>query len=401
MNDVTLIMMAAGDSTRFCKDLTCKKQWLRVGDEPLWFVATQKITSCFSFSNVLITASGADYAYMRDMSPYQVVRGGDTRSNSLRNALEYVDTPFVLVSDVARWNIQESVIEAMFALMEADSQPNIEIDCIVPYLNVADTTFYEGNYLKRESIKLIQTPQLSRVSALREALKKQEDFSDESSAIHALGKKIAFVKGSVLMNKLTFGSDLSFHISRLKAPNRKTFIGNGIDIHEFEYKKPMWLGGVLIESPFGFKAHSDGDVVLHALCDAILGAIGGGDIGQWFPDTDMMYKGADSKKLLQEIYNFAQSVGYELYNADISIMAQIPKISPYKLAMRQCIADILQVPQSHINIKATTTEGLGFVGRKEGICAQAQVSMGFVNWQQFILQEGGTMNQVYSIEEAQ
>lgn len=379
LDDVTLVMMAAGDSTRFCTDCSCKKQWLRIDEEPLWLVATRKITAHFTFKKVLITASSKDYIYMRDMGFFDIVQGGDTRANSLRNALKFVDTPFVLVSDVARWNSVESVIEAMFLLMRADSQ----IDCVVPFLSVADTSFYEGHYLKRESLKLIQTPQLSKVSVLKEALDKQEDFSDESSAIHALGKRVGFVEGSLLMNKLTFGSDLSFHISRLTPPSKKVFVGSGIDIHEFEENKPMWLGGVYIKSPFGFKAHSDGDVALHALCDAILGAIGGGDIGQWFPDTDAAYKGADSKILLKEIYTFAQSIGYELHNADISIMAQIPKIAPYKKAMRESIAGILQVPQTRINIKATTTEGLGFVGRKEGVCVQAQVSMGFFDWQDY------------------
>ncbi len=388
-------MMAAGDSTRFCKDLSCKKQWLRIDEEPLWLVATRKILH-YAFHQVFITASPADYAYMCSMCPKHIeaksrfsipcniVQGGNTRTQSLRNALQCVDTPFVLVSDVARWNTLEGLLD----MMENEINQDSTIDCVVPFLRVADTTFYQGDYLKREDIKLIQTPQLSKVSILREALKDEnKDFSDESSAIHALGGKVAFVEGSPLMNKITFGSDLSFHIAKLAPPSSKTFVGQGIDVHMFEDSKPMWLGGIKIESPFGFKAHSDGDVVLHALCDAILGAIGGGDIGQWFPDTDMAYKGADSKILLKQIYTFAQSVGYELHNADISIMAQIPKLAPYKESMRQCIADILQVPHSRINIKATTTEGLGFVGRKEGVCAQAQVSMGFVHWGHFVLKE--------------
>lgn len=375
LDDITLIMMAAGDATRFRKDCNCKKQWLHVGEEPLWLVATHNITSHFDFKEVLITASSTDYTYMKDMSEYHIVRGGDTRVNSLRNALECVNTPFVLVSDVARWNSVASVIEEMIVQMRQDSYT----DCVVPFLRVVDTSFYEGDYLKRESLKLIQTPQLSRVSALKEALRGEKDFSDESSAIHSHGGKIAFVEGSALMNKLTFSSDLSLH--HLNSPSARTFVGSGIDIHEFEDSKEMWLCGVRIESPFGFKAHSDGDVALHALCDAILGAIGGGDIGQWFPDTDVAYKGADSKILLKEIYEFAQSVGYELHNADISIMAQVPKIAPYKAQMRKVVAEILQVPLSRINIKATTTEGLGFVGRKEGVCVQAQVSMGFFDWQ--------------------
>ncbi len=383
LDNVSLIMMAAGDSTRFCasnaQTFRCKKQWLRVGEEPLWLVATRNLTHHFSFKQVILTASSKDYVYMQNISPYKVVQGGQTRCQSLRNALKYVDTPLVLVSDVARWDSSDSIIKTMLKALDES------VACVVPFVGVADTSFYEGEYLKRESIKLIQTPQLSRVEDLQEALKDtSKDFSDESSALYALGKKIAFVQGSELMNKLTFSSDLKAHITRLSPPSKRVFIGNGIDVHQFEKNKQMWLGGVEIESPFGFKAHSDGDVVLHALSDAILGAIGGGDIGEWFPDTDETYKNADSKMMLSEIYTFAQSVGYELYNADISIIAQTPKITPYKSAMRECIARILRVPNAHINIKATTTEGLGFVGREEGVCVEACVSMGFINWHTYI-----------------
>ena len=381
LDNVSLIMMAAGDSTRFCDDFACKKQWIRVGEEPLWLVATRKITQQFSFKNILITASKNDFAYMVDMSPYQVVQGGDSRTQSLRNALQYVDTPFVLVSDVARWNTQDSVLRALFAKLEKIDESTA---CIVPYIKVSDTSFYNGEYLNRDEIKLIQTPQLSRTKDLRLALESSPDSSDESSAIHRLGKKIAFIKGSPLMNKLTFKSDLLFHLPYLKAPSKRVLIGSGIDVHSFEDNKEMWLGGVKIESPFGFKAHSDGDVALHALSDAILGAIGGGDIGQWFPDSNEAYKNADSKKLLGHIYDFALSVGYELHNVDISIMAQTPKIAPYKSQMRECIAQILHLPQSRVNIKATTTESLGFVGRKEGVCVQASVSMGFAPWQEIL-----------------
>lgn len=374
LDDVSLIMMAAGDSTRFCAGHSYKKQWLRIGEEPLWLVATNNILKHFAFKKVLITASKTDLSYMQSISPYKVLQGGDTRAKSLRNALEYVDTPLVLVSDVARWNSIESVIRAMFGALSEN------VACVVPYMNVADTTFYEGAYLKREAIKLIQTPQLSRTQILRQALQNTYDFSDESSAIHAFGGNVGFVQGSELLNKLTFTQDVNWHLPLLSPPAKRIFVGHGIDIHSFEVGKDMYLGGVKIESSFGFKAHSDGDVVLHALSDAILGAMGGGDIGEWFPDTDAAYHNADSKILLDRIYAFAQSVGYELYNADITIMAQTPKITPYKRAMRECIAHILRIPLSQVNIKATTTESLGFVGRKEGVCVEACVSMGFIDW---------------------
>lgn len=369
-------MMAAGESARFSHSSfhRIKKQWLRIGDEPLWSVATSKLSSYFNFEQIFITSSAQDFAYMSELSPYPVIQGGATRCQSLKNALKHIKTPLVLVSDVARWNTDQNVIQAMFETL------NDDISCVVPYLTLNDTCFYQDDYLKREDVKCIQTPQLSRTEDLRKALESLQDFSDESSAFHYLGKKIAFVSGSYKMNKITYAQDILLHLDSMTPPSQKLFIGSGIDIHEFEQDKQMVLGGVNIKSHFGFKAHSDGDVLLHALSDAILGAIGGGDIGQWFPDTDSKYKNADSKIMLQQIYDFAQSVGFELVNADISILAQTPKLSPYKLKMRQAIAQILRVPIALVNIKATTTENLGFIGRKEGLCVQANVCMQFIDW---------------------
>lgn len=382
-------MMAAGDSARFVhsfsQNFKLKKQWLRIKDEPLWLYATRHLSQHAPFSRIFITASKDDYTYMKTTTPNfindipcSIIQGGDTRAQSLKNALEHVESSFVMVSDVARFDVPRSVVRAMFHALDS------HISCVVPYLEVPDTSFYEADvssYLQREGIKRIQTPQISKVEDLKIALNThQKVYSDESSALYSMGKQIAFVKGSTRMEKLTFGEDIQMLVHRLEPPSKKCFIGHGIDVHTFEEGKQMWLGGVAIESPFGFKAHSDGDVALHALCDAILGAIGAGDIGEWFPDNDGTYEGIDSKILLTKIYEFAQSIGFELYNADITIMAQSPKLLPYKNSMRMCIASILNVPHTFINIKATTTEGVGFVGRKEGVCAQASVSMGFINW---------------------
>ncbi|TLD80559.1 bifunctional 2-C-methyl-D-erythritol 4-phosphate cytidylyltransferase/2-C-methyl-D-erythritol 2,4-cyclodiphosphate synthase [Helicobacter sp. MIT 05-5293] len=374
LDDVSLVMMAAGNSTRFCEAYPVKKQWLRIGDDPLWLFATRKLATALPFKNTFITASPEDFSYMQKISEYPIIKGGQTRCQSLKNALQHIQTPFVLVSDVARWDTDIAVVKTMLESIDDD------VSCVVPYMKVADTTFYEGSYLQRESLKLIQTPQLSRVKDLRESLSVDKDFSDESSALHHLGKKIVFVQGNERMNKLTHRTDIWQHQKRLNPPCAKIFVGNGIDIHAFEEGKIMKLGGVKIDSPLGFKAHSDGDVALHALSDAILGAIGAGDIGEWFPDTDDANRNADSKKMLQKIYNFAQSVGYEIINTDITILAQTPKITPYKIMMQECIAKTLGIKKSCVNIKATTTENLGFIGRKEGVCVQANVSMRYIDW---------------------
>ena len=143
-------------------------------------------------------------------------------------------------------------------------------------------------------------------------------------------------------------------------------IGNGYDVHALAPELPLWLGGVLVESPIGCIAHSDGDVAIHALCDALLGALALGDIGKHFPDTSAEFKGIDSKILLARVMDLVRSEGWEVGNADITIAMQKPKLAPYIVPMRECLASVMGVPVSSVSVKATTTEKLGFVGRSEG-----------------------------------
>ncbi|WP_343596716.1 2-C-methyl-D-erythritol 2,4-cyclodiphosphate synthase [Acinetobacter sp.] len=153
----------------------------------------------------------------------------------------------------------------------------------------------------------------------------------------------------------------------------KMRIGQGMDVHAFEEGDFVTLAGVRIPHSHGLKAHSDGDVVLHALCDALLGALALGDIGQHFPDTDPDFKGADSRELLRHVYQLILAQGYSLNNADITVACERPKLAKYNLEMRQSIANVLAVEVDQISVKATTTEKLGFTGRQEGILATATV----------------------------
>ncbi len=150
-------------------------------------------------------------------------------------------------------------------------------------------------------------------------------------------------------------------------------IGHGFDVHAFGGAGPVTLGGVKIDYEQGLLAHSDGDVVLHAVADALLGALALGDIGHHFPDTDSAFKGIDSRILLRKVFSDVSQLGYQIGNLDITIMAQAPKMAPHIDAMRTCIATDLACQLSQVNVKATTTEKLGFVGRKEGIAAEAVV----------------------------
>lgn len=372
--NTTIILLGAGDSTRFSHLNLPKKQWLRSDQKPLWQVVYEKFLS-LGFSNFIITASSQEISYMQNYTQELIVAGGNTRSRSILNALEQVKTPYVLINDIARWNIQPQVIEELFSTL----YHNPDASCIAPSIEAIDTIFHtQGYFPPRSELKLIQTPQLSKTQILQNALNQGQEFSDESSAIFSLKEKVIYTQGSPLMNKLTTPQDL--HSLTLAPPSKQVFVGNGLDIHAFEEGKVMVLGGVEINSPLGFKAHSDGDVLLHSIIDAILGAIGGGDIGEWFPDTQEDYKNADSKILTQKIVDFSRAVGYEIINLDITILAQFPKISPYKTQIKQSLCSLLSLPMHKVNIKATTGENLGFVGRKEGVCVMSSVSMQFIDW---------------------
>ncbi len=152
-------------------------------------------------------------------------------------------------------------------------------------------------------------------------------------------------------------------------------IGQGIDVHPFDESRPLILGGVRISDRGGLSGHSDADAVLHALTDALLGAIGAGDIGQHFPSDDERWRDADSSRFVREAKRIADEMDAEISNVDITIIAQKPKIAPHREAMEAAIARLLNLPQGHVNIKATTTDGLGFIGRGEGICAMAIVCL--------------------------
>lgn len=370
LSDLTLILLAAGNSSRFKTPV--KKQWLRIGHDPLWLYVTNRINQTFPELKIVIAAHSEEVPFMHIHCDHTIVAGGESRQESLKNALEHVETPYVLVSDVARACIDPELVLRLVALKE-------EFDTVVPVLDVVDTVVYDGKTIDRDQVKRVQTPQLSRTATLRRALQSDTIYTDESSAIVAAGGKRGYVEGDMRAAKLTHADDLAA-LECLAPPSSETFTGNGFDVHPFEEGKPMVLGGIDIDSPFGFKAHSDGDVAIHALIDALLGAAGMGDIGMLFPDTDNRYKNIDSKVLLAECIRKLHAFGFVISHADITIIAQTPRIGPYKDAMRRLLAGYLAIPPSRLNVKATTTEHLGFIGRKEGVGVLANASLHYFDW---------------------
>jgi len=410
LKDISLILLAAGDSSRF--ELPVKKQWLRVGELPLWQYVAQNIARAHPFKKIVIAVNEEDVSYCErlyacssasvrgesaecDTSEYKFQRkqgeiecnayecgsanlkfhfapGGANRQSSLKNALRLVESELVLVSDVARAQISPELISSLIRNLGS-------ADCISPYLGVNDTTYLGERIVEREELRLIQTPQLSRTALLKKALEGSEIFTDDSAAVGSAGGRLEFIKGEAGALKITRVSDLA--ALNLKPCSRDIFCGTGYDVHALEKGAGIVLGGVQIPCEFALIAHSDGDVAIHALIDAICGAAMLGDIGELFPDSDAKLKGADSKELLRKVMRRVRGYGYELVNADITIIAQRPKIGAYKAQIQEVLSEILNC--ARVNVKATTTEGLGFTGRSEGIAAQAAVSLKFYDWQKY------------------
>jgi 2-C-methyl-D-erythritol 4-phosphate cytidylyltransferase/2-C-methyl-D-erythritol 2,4-cyclodiphosphate synthase len=315
--------------------------------------------------------------YKQTILPYCI--GGKQRKDSVLMALKHVEslhinTDKVLIHDVARCFISQDIIKNVLLNIESGVG-------VVPGLSVPDTLKKVDNDgfiyddVPRENIFKMQTPQ---GFIFKEILNAHENFidhtlTDDASYYIKNGGKVKVIKGNVLNSKITVKEDLDM-LNKLNS-NPITLVGMGIDVHEFSNEqsdnKDLYLCGVKIPYHKGLKGHSDADVGLHALVDAILGALGKGDIGDFFPPSDQKWKGAPSKIFLEFVKKALDEENVVINNIDICILAEEPKIAPYKNLMKENIATILGIQQSQINIKATTTEKLGFVGRKEGIVAQA------------------------------
>jgi 2-C-methyl-D-erythritol 4-phosphate cytidylyltransferase/2-C-methyl-D-erythritol 2,4-cyclodiphosphate synthase len=374
VKDVSLVILAAGSSSRFKKQVA--KQWIRIEDDPLWLFVVKRFFSFYNFKECFIVASKDDISYMKNYvfdEKIKFIQGGTQRQYSLKNALKKIKSKYVLVSDSARACVNKDMIQAILNSKE-------EFDSLVPFVGASDTIYYNNKAIKRENIKSIQTPQLSLTKTLKNALKKADKlYTDESSLIADFGGIVKFVKGDKDAKKITFNNDTK-ELSCLNKASNNFFIGNGFDVHPFEDNKKMVLCGVEVTKEYGFKAHSDGDVAIHALIDAILGAMGAGDIGELFPDSDDKYKNIDSTKLLTTVVKKVFRYGYEIVNVDLSIIAQQPKLKEYKNKMRHSLAKLLQIEPVFVNIKATTTEKLGFIGRGEGVGVLANATLKYYDW---------------------
>jgi 2-C-methyl-D-erythritol 4-phosphate cytidylyltransferase/2-C-methyl-D-erythritol 2,4-cyclodiphosphate synthase len=253
-------------------------------------------------------------------------------------------------------------------------------DGAAPVLAVGDTLARAsdrlGEPVDRTGMVRVQTPQAFRTEALRRALDSWNGDAptDETSVLRAAGMQVAAVEGDAALEKITTPAD--FRRAEEWLANRLVpRTGMGFDVHAFAGEGPVMLGGIAVPHPRGLAGHSDADVVLHAITDALLGAAGLGDIGEHFPPSDPQWKGAASDRFLRHAAELLRSRGALIDHVDCTVIAEAPKVGPHRAAMRQRVAEILGLGTHQVSIKATTTEGLGFTGRREGIAAQAVASI--------------------------
>jgi 2-C-methyl-D-erythritol 4-phosphate cytidylyltransferase/2-C-methyl-D-erythritol 2,4-cyclodiphosphate synthase len=301
------------------------------------------------------------------------VQGGAERADSVRAGLGSVEGDAVLVHDAARPFCPPAVIDRLIAQLEF-------FDGAAPVLPVGDTLARAadqlGEAVDRANLVRVQTPQAFRLDALKSAyvLWSGPSPTDETTVLRAAGMSVATVEGDPALEKLTTPAD--FDRAAQWIEGRLTpRTGMGFDVHAFSGEGPIMLGGVEVPHNRGLSGHSDADVVLHAVTDALLGAAGLGDIGQHFPPSNPRWKGADSAQFLAHAAGLLRGRGAIVDHVDCTIIAEEPKVGPHRAAMRERIAGILGLSLDQVSIKATTTEGLGFTGRREGIAAQAVASI--------------------------
>jgi 2-C-methyl-D-erythritol 4-phosphate cytidylyltransferase/2-C-methyl-D-erythritol 2,4-cyclodiphosphate synthase len=279
----------------------------------------------------------------------------------------------VLVHDAARPFCPPEVVDRLVAQLEF-------FEGAAPVLPVGDTlarsSGHLGETVDRTGMVRVQTPQAFRIDALRQAYERWSGASptDETMVVRAAGMSVATVEGDPALDKITTAADFE-RASQWLAGRLSPRTGMGFDVHAFSGEGPIMLGGIEVPHSRGLSGHSDADVVLHAITDALLGAAGLGDIGEHFPPSDPQWRGAASHLFLRHAVELLQSKGAIIDHVDCTIIAEEPKVGPHRQAMRSNIAQIAGLREDQVSIKATTTEGLGFTGRREGIAAQAVASI--------------------------
>ena len=371
----TALIVAAGSGSRMGG--LVPKQFRLLGGKPVlrWAVDALSRHPAIRSTRVVVGKGQEESAAaaLDGVDVGELIEGGAERADSVRAGLASIDGDAVLVHDAARPFCPPEVVDRLIASLEF-------FEGAAPVLPVGDTLARIGDTLgepvDRTGLARVQTPQAFRLNALRSAYDRWQGSSptDETTVAGAAGLKVAAVAGDQALEKLTLPSDFE-RAEQWLAGRLSPRTGMGFDVHAFSGDGPIMIGGIEVPHSRGLSGHSDADVVLHAITDALLGAAGLGDIGEHFPPSDARWKGAASAIFLTHAVELLRGRGAIIDHVDCTIIAEAPKVGPHRDAMRARIAEIAGLRVDQVSVKATTTEGLGFTGRREGIAAQAVASV--------------------------
>jgi 2-C-methyl-D-erythritol 4-phosphate cytidylyltransferase/2-C-methyl-D-erythritol 2,4-cyclodiphosphate synthase len=367
----TALIVAAGKGERLGGGLP--KQYRHLQGKPMLRRTVEALIAHPAIARVrVVIGKGQDELARAALSGLDLgdfIEGGAERADSVRAGLSRIEGEAVLVHDAARPFCPPEVVDRLLAPLEF-------FDGAAPVLAVGDTLARAadtlGEAVDRRDMVRVQTPQAFRLGALRSAYDKWsgDTPTDETTVAWAAGLSVAAVQGDPALEKVTTEADFA-RAQEWLASRMTPRTGMGFDVHAFSGEGPIMIGGIAIPHPRGLAGHSDADVVLHAITDALLGAAGLGDIGEHFPPSDPQWKGASSDLFLAHAAGLIRDRGGIIDHVDCTVICEEPKVGPHRLEMRRKVAAILKVRDEQVSIKATTTEGLGFTGRREGIAAQA------------------------------
>jgi 2-C-methyl-D-erythritol 4-phosphate cytidylyltransferase / 2-C-methyl-D-erythritol 2,4-cyclodiphosphate synthase len=372
---VTALIVAAGKGERLGGGVP--KQFRVLGGRPVLRWAAEALIRHPAVNALRVVIGKGQQALASatldglDVGP--LIEGGTERADSVRAGLDAISGDAVLVHDAARPFCPRAVVDRLLASLEF-------FEAATPVLPVGDTvaraTNRVGEPLDRAGLVRVQTPQAFRLDALRQAYAAWSGSppTDETTVMRAAGMDVAAVAGDPALEKLTSSADFE-RAEEWLACRLIPRTGMGFDVHAFSGAGPVMLGGIAVPHSRGLAGHSDADVVLHAITDALLGAGGLGDIGEHFPPSDPIWKGMSSDRFLIHSLELLRAKGAIVDHVDCTIIAEEPKVGPHRSAMRARIAEIAGLTLEQVSVKATTTEGLGFTGRREGIAAQAVASI--------------------------
>ena len=370
---IAAIIVAAGQGLRAGQPLP--KQFALWRGKPVVRHSAEAFAAIGIAPIIVAIPAGCEQSAAAALSGVPGVRliiGGKTRQETVQLALAALGAQppqRVLIHDAARPALNGAIIARLLAAL--DHNP-----AAIPVLPVIDSLVQAaGDTMAapadRALLRRVQTPQAFRygeIVAAQQSWTGPLDAGDDAQVAHAAGLHVAMVEGDEALHKLTYAADFAADLPPIR-------VGTGYDVHRLADGEELWLCGIKLDAPRGLAGHSDADVAIHALVDAVLGAVGAGDIGDHFPPSDPQWRGAASHQFLSHAAGLAAQHGYRIGNVDVTIICEAPKIGPHRDAMRARLAAILDIPISAVSVKATTTERLGFTGRSEGIAAQAAATL--------------------------